>query len=80
MISHPQKLLSNAGDGDLTLRKRSGGPFLVKSGRSYAETLTGALLCKAETWTHRVQVSALEQKNQVPQYLIFLFYSAGDGT
>ena len=29
-----------AGDGDLTLRKRSSGPFLVKSGWSYAETLS----------------------------------------
>ena len=63
----------SAGDGDLTLRKRSSGPFLVKSGAIYDCDPTDALLCKAETLNPWVQVDSGLQKQKAGKTTCFCF-------
>ena len=52
----------SAGDGDLTLRKQSGGLFLVKSGAIYDCDPTDVLPCKTETLNLWVQVALVLQQ------------------
>ena len=82
IIPFPQKFLC-ARDGDLTLRKQSGGLFLVKSGAIYDCDLTDVLLCKTETLNPWVQGPPAQNRTIDKKRTLNLFkvlFCAGDGT
>ena len=82
IIPFPQKFLC-ARDGDLTLRKQSGGLFLVKSGAIYDCDLTDGLPCKTETLNLWVQGPPAQSRTIDKKRTLNFFkvlFCAGDGT